>query len=186
MRYADDGQVYVGSRRAVRRVMESLIRFLEEKLKLKVNQEKSAVDLVYRRTYLGFSFYVGTKGRVRIRLARKTVDKVKDKIREITRRNRPINIKGRIDALNQYLIGWLGYFSLAGCKGHLRRIMEWMRRRLRMCYLKQWKRCRTRLRKLCGLGLDEKEAINMAMSRNRMTGGVRGRRGNPASYSIVS
>lgn len=102
---------------------------------------------------------------MRVRLVPKTIEKVKNKIREITSRSRPMSIKARIDKLNQYLVGWLGYFSLADCKGHLGRISEWLRRRLRMCYLKQWKRCRARLRKLRGLGLDEEEAWQIAMSR---------------------
>lgn len=165
VRYADDAQVYVGSKYAAKRVMESLIRFLEEKLKLKINQEKSAVDLAYRREYLSFSFYVARGGRIGIRLAEKALGKVKDRIRERTSRSSGVNIDSRIEALNQYLTGWLGYFSLADCRGHLERITEWVRRRLRMCYLKQWKRCRTRLRKLRGLGLDEDEVRKLAFSR---------------------
>lgn len=164
VRYADDFQVYIQSKRAGERVMESLTNFLQSRLKLKVNQKKSAVDYAWKRTFLGFSFYK-MKGKVRLRLAPKTLKKVKDRIREITCRRRAISIKGMIEELNQYLKGWLGYFHVADMKSHLQRLSSWIRRRLRMCVWKQWKKVRTRIRKLRGFGLPDGEAIKFANSR---------------------
>lgn len=164
VRFADDFQVYVKSKRAGERVMESLTQFLEGKLKLKVNREKSAVDLARRRTFLGFSFYY-MKGEIRFRLAPKTIRKVKDKIREITCRRKPISIENRIRELNLYLQGWIGYFHIADMKTHLESLESWIRRRLRMCIWKQWKRVKTRITKLRGLGLPNEEAIKIANTR---------------------
>ena len=166
VRYADDFQIYVGSQKAGKRVMTSLTAYVENKLKLKINYNKSAIDKAWNRYYLGFGFYYRTKDeQVRIRLAPKTIQKCKDRIREMTIRKNPTPMKTRIQQLNEYLTGWLIYYRIADAKSHLEKIAGWIRRRLRMCLWKQWKLCKTKLRKLRGLGIAEDEARKMAFSR---------------------
>lgn len=164
VRYADDFQIYVKSERAGKRVMESVTRFLEDKLHLKVNQRKSAVDYAWKRTFLGFSFYK-RQGEVRIRLASKTLKKFKERIREKTSRRISISMEERINKLNRYLKGWIGYFHIADMKTHLKKIESWIRRRLRMCIWKQWKNIKTRIKKLKQLGLSNEEAAKYSNSR---------------------
>lgn len=159
-RYADDCNIYVRSRRAGERVMQGVKRFVEERLKLKVNEEKSAVDRPWKRKFLGFTFLPGK--RVRIRLASKTVERVMTKIRELTNRTRPLAMEERIRLLNEYLGGWIGYFRLAEIPSTFEKLDEWTRRRLRMCLWKQWKRGKTRYRNLRRLGLNEKQAHDIA------------------------
>jgi len=151
VRYADDSNVYVRSQRAGERVMASLTTFLQERLKLKVNTSKSAVDRPWKRTFLGFSF-LGDK---RIRLARKSLDRVKAKIRMLTRRTRPMPLAERIEALNSYLGGWVSYFALSETPYPFETLDMWIRRRLRMCLWKQWKTGRNRARRLRALGASE-------------------------------
>jgi group II intron reverse transcriptase/maturase len=150
-RYADDCNVYVKSKRAGERVMESVKRFVEGRLKLKVNVQKSAVDRPWRRKFLGFSF---TSERVtRVRLAHKTLARFKDKIRQLTSRSRSISMEQRLHSLNTYLRGWVGYFRLADTPSILQPLDEWTRRRLRMCLLKQWKKSKTKKRNLVAQGI---------------------------------
>lgn len=163
VRYADDCNLFVKSKRAGERVMNSVIRFVEGKLKLKVNREKSAIDRPWNRKFLGFSFLPNRQAT--IRLAPKTIERFKEKIREITNRTRPMSMSDRILKLNQYLIGWIGYYKLASAKTHCERFDAWIRRRLRMCLWKQWKRVRTRIRELRALGLPDWIAFMMANSR---------------------
>jgi len=163
VRYADDCNIFVASKRAGERVMESVIRFVEGKLKLKVNRDKSAVDRPWKRKFLGFSFLSNKEAT--IRLAPKTISRFKEKIRELTNRTWSISMEGRITRLNRYLLGWLGYFRLASAKTHCERFDQWIRRRLRMCLWKQWKRVRTRIRELRALGVPEWACFVMANSR---------------------
>jgi len=163
VRYADDCNIFVKSNRAGQRVMESVIRIVEGKLKLKVNREKSAVDRPWKRKFLGFS-YLSNK-EATIRLAPKTLEKVKDRIREITSRTKPIALKERIEQLNRYLMGWIGYFQIASAKTHCINLDGWIRRRLRMCLWKQWKKYKTRLRNLRALGVPDWAAYKIAASR---------------------
>jgi group II intron reverse transcriptase/maturase len=150
-RYADDCNVYVKSKRAGERVMESVKRFVEERLKLKVNVQKSAVDRPWRRKFLGFSF---TSEKItRIRLAPKTLARFKDKIRQLTRRSRGVSMKQRLHDLNTYLRGWVGYFRLADTPSVLQSLEEWLRRCLRMCLLKQWKKPKAKKRNLVAQGI---------------------------------
>jgi len=144
VRYADDCNIYVRSKRAGERVMASVRRFLEERLRLRVNEEKSAVDRPWRRKFLGFSFY-RNRG-IRIRLAPRSVKRVKDVLRELTRKNRSQNLRERIERINTYLRGWVGYYALAETPRLLRDLEGWLIRRLRACLWKQWKRVRTRIR----------------------------------------
>jgi group II intron reverse transcriptase/maturase len=155
VRYADDCNIYVKSKRAGQRVMVSIRKFLQERLKLKINEQKSAVDRPWKLKFLGFSMYKAKAGRILIRLAPQTIKRVKMKIREITSRNKPVSMAERIERLNAYLGGWMGYFALAETPSIFRNLEGWMRRRLRMCLWKQWKRVRTRYRELRALGLPE-------------------------------
>lgn len=143
--------------------MESVIRFVEGKLKLKVNREKSAVDRPWNRKFLGFSFL--SNKQATIRLAPKTISRFKEKIRELTDRTRSTSMEERIARLNRYILGWLGYYKLAAAKTHLEQFDKWIRRRLRMCLWKQWKRVRTRIRELRALGAPEWACLVMANSR---------------------
>jgi RNA-directed DNA polymerase len=163
VRYADDCNIFVASRRAGQRVMESVTRFVEGKLKLKVNREKSAVDRPWNRKFLGFSFLRDKKAT--IRLAPKTVSRFKERIRELTNRTRSTSMENRITQLNRYLMGWIGYFRLASAKTHCEKFDQWIRRRLRMCLWKQWKRVRTRIRELRALDVPEWACFVMANSR---------------------
>jgi len=163
-RYADDCNIYVRSKRAGERVMASIRTFIETRLKLRVNAEKSAVDRPWKRKFLGFSLYTSQKG-IGIRLAPQTVERVKAKIRELSRRNWSISMAERIRRINQYLNGWLGYFALADAKGVLTDLNQWLRHRLRACVWKQWKRVRTRYRELRRLGLPEWKVHEIANAR---------------------
>jgi len=150
VRYADDCNIFVASQRAGERVLSSVTEFVEGKLKLKVNRDKSAVDRPWKRKFLGFSFLNDKKAT--IRLAPKTISRFKEKVRELTNRTRSISMEERIVRLNRYMMGWIEYFRLASAKNHCRRFDQWIRRRLRMCLWKQWKRVRTRIRELRALG----------------------------------
>jgi RNA-directed DNA polymerase len=163
VRYADDCNVYVKSRRAGERVMASLTKYLDRTLKLQVNQEKSAVDRPWKLKFLGFSFLPDK--RATIRLAPKTVERFKERVRQITSRSRSMPVAERVRQLNAYILGWAAYYQLAEMKGHCERLDEWIRRRLRMCTWKQWKRVRTRYRELRALGQPEWMVHTMANSR---------------------
>lgn len=162
-RYADDCNIYVRSRKAGERVMQSVTAYLETKLRLKVNRDKSAVDYPSRRKFLGFSFLLTGVG-VKVVISRQAVTKLKDTIRWHTSRRRGIAMTERLKPLNRYLKGWTGYFALADEVSELGNITAWMRRRLRACYWKQWKCGKTRLRKLRKLGLRSSAAYPAAHS----------------------
>ena len=147
VRYADDCNIYVRSRRAGERVMGSVRRYLQERLRLKVNETKSAVDRPWRRKFLGFSMYYSPKG-LSIRIAPESLERLKERIRELTSRRRSQAMAERICRLNELLRGWVAYFALADARKVLARIDAWLKRRLRMCVWKQWKRYRTRVREL--------------------------------------
>ena len=151
VRYADDCNIYVKTKRAGQRVMEGVRRFVEDELKLKVNEQKSAVDRPWKRKFLGFSFTHERKTRTRI--APQARDKFKQKVRQLTCRSRSMNMDRRIERLNTYLRGWLGHFRLADTRSVIQELDEWIRRRLRMCYLKQWKKPQAVYRNLVKLGL---------------------------------
>ncbi|MDG0790717.1 group II intron reverse transcriptase/maturase [Cohnella ginsengisoli] len=163
VRYADDCNIFVASKRAGERVMGSVVRFVEGKLRLKVNREKSAVARPRERKFLGFSFM--NNRQATIRLAPKTISRFKDKVRELTNRTKSMPMEERINRLNRYTMGWLGYFRMAAAKKHLEQFDGWIRRRLRMCLWKQWKRVRTRIRELRALNVREWACYVMANSR---------------------
>ena len=163
-RYADDCNIYVKSERAGQRLMESITNFLEKKIKLKVNKEKSAVDRPTKRKFLGFSFYI-TRGGYDIRIHPKSIKRLKEKVREITSRSYSISIDARIAKLNQITIGWVNYFAIAKAKGIVQSLDEWIRRRLRMCYWKQWKKPKTRVKNLIALGVPQHKAYEWGNTR---------------------
>jgi len=163
-RYADDSNVYVRSKRAGERVMQSLTTYLEKVLKLTVNKEKSAVDRPWRRKFLGFSFYY-FYNKIGIKTHEKTIRKYKDKVREVTSRSWSISMDKRIDKLNKINTGWINYFGIADIKGKIRSLDEWTRRRIRMCYWKQWKKINTKHDNLKRLGIDNSKAWEYANTR---------------------
>ena len=164
VRYADDCIIFTKSQKAANRVMESVTRFIEKKLRLKVNKEKSKVERPWKIKYLGFSFY-RSKGIVEIKVHRKSIDRFKDKVREITSRSNGMSMETRYEKLQQLIRGWVNYFKIADMKIVSRELDKWIRRRLRMCYWKQWKKVRTKQENLVKLGIDKKEAWIFANSR---------------------
>ena len=155
-RYADDANIYVRSRAAGERVMRSLTRFLEDRLRLKVNVAKSAVDRPWKRTFLGYT--VTPNRSPRLKPAPGAIRRAKDRIREITRRGRGRNIRTVIGEINQFTRGWIAYFRLADVKLVFKNLDSWIRRRLRKILWIQWKQPRTRFKKLVRLGLDPARA----------------------------
>jgi RNA-directed DNA polymerase len=150
-RYADDSNVYVRSRRAGERVMESLKRFITAKLRLKVNEQKSAVARPRERKFLGFSF---TNTRVpKRRIAPKAVDRFKERIRELTSRTRGVSIERMAEDVSRYLQGWLSYFGRCQTPSVLEGLEQWVRRRLRSVIWKQWKRGTVRFAELLKRGV---------------------------------
>jgi RNA-directed DNA polymerase len=159
VRYADDCNIYVRSRRSGERVKASIATFLETRLRLKVNEQKSAVDRPWLRKFLGFSLLTDN---YRICLAVQSVKKVKDKIRNLTQRSAPVSMSERLRQLNEYLGGWAGYFALTESPSEFQSLDQWLRRRLRMCQWHQWKLTRTRVRELRALGLPARDARKAA------------------------
>jgi hypothetical protein len=151
-RYADDCNVYVRSKRAGERVMEALRR-LFAKLRLRVNESKSAVARPHDRKFLGYSFWYAKGGEVKRRVAKKALVAMKDRIRDITKRSGGRSISSVVDELRGYLVGWKSYFQLADTPGVFRGLDEWLRHRLRAIHLKQWKRGKTIFRELVKRGM---------------------------------
>lgn len=159
-RYADDCNIYVRTLRAGERVLASVVRFLEERLRLQVNAEKSAVAYVEERQFLGYRLLRGG----RLGIAPRSVERAKRRIRAITRRNRGISLAQMIRELNAYVTGWVTYFRYAACKSSLRRLDEWIRRKLRCVRLKQCKRAKSIADFLTHLGVPEWNAWILALS----------------------
>lgn len=165
VRYADDCNIYVQSKRAGERVLETVKRFVEDRLKLKVNTEKSAVDRPWKRKFLGFSFTQHLEPK--LRLAPKTIQRFKDNVRELTSRSKSRSMEKRIQELNAYLLGWSGYYRWANTRSIFHSLDEWIRRRLRMCLLKQWKKPRTKRKNLVCLGIPNEWAALISRSRKK-------------------
>ena len=163
-RYADDCNIYVRSRKSANRVMNSITRFIEEKLKLKVNKDKSTVDRPWKLKFLGFSFYRG-KGEYRLRVHDKPLNKFKAKLRELTSRSNAMNMEYRFLKLKQSIVGWVNYFAIADMKSVLKTLDEWLRRRIRMCFWKQWKKIKTKHDNLFKLGINNSKAWEYANTR---------------------
>ena len=154
VRYADDGRIYVRSRRAGERVMASITQYVEQRLKLKVNREKSVVARALRRPFLGFCF-LPRMGEVRVLVDPKALRRAKDRLRALTSRRWGVSMERRIDEINRFTVGWTAYFRLADTPTPFEDLDEWLRRRLRQVRWKEWKRVRTRRRKLRALGISE-------------------------------
>lgn len=161
-RYADDGNIYVRSRRAGERVMSSLSRFLTVKLRLKVNEAKSAVGRPWRRKFLGYS--MTWHQRPRLKVAPDSLARLKAKVRERLRGGRGRNLKRQIEELTPLLRGWVNYFRLAEVKGVLEELDGWIRRKLRCILWRQWKRTYTRGKNLMRRGLAKDRALKSAMN----------------------
>ena len=139
VRYADDCNIYVKTQRAGERVMGSVSAYLEKKLKLKVNPKKSKVEKAKRVKFLGFSFYEN-KGEIRIRVSERSLERLRDKIRRMTKRTRSGKLEEIIKEINTYIVGWIGYYRRAKTPSVYERLDQWIRRRLRQLIWKRWKR----------------------------------------------
>lgn len=160
-RYADDCNVYVRSKHAGERVMETLTRFLEQKLKLKVNRDKSAVDQPWKRKFLGYSMTAHREAKLKV--AKQSVKRIRVKLKELFRVGKGRNLERFIrEDLNPVLRGWVNYFSLSETRGVFEELDEWLRRRLRCMLWRQWKRSWTRFKRLRARGLDEVRAWKSA------------------------
>lgn len=166
VRYADDCNVYVRSKRAGERVMQSLVR-LYAKLKLRVNESKSAVARAWDRSFLGYSFWVAPGRTIKRRVSPKALITMKERVRQITSRNGGRSIAHVVAELRSYLVGWREYFRLADTPGVFEGVDQWLHRRLRMLMLKQWKRGTTAYRELRTRGLSDRSARAAAAHVNR-------------------
>src|SRR5690554_1766652 len=164
VRYADDMVILCKSKRGAHRSLKNILPYIEGKLFLKVNREKTQVTNITKVKFLGYSFY-RVKGEGRLRIHPRSVSKMREKIKELTSRSNGWGNEIRKDKLRQYIIGWVNYFKLAEMKNLLLRVDEWYRRRLRMVIWKQWKRIRTRLANLIKLGINKYKAWEYANTR---------------------
>ena len=163
VRYADDCNIYVKSQRAGERVMASTRQFIVKRLKLKVNEEKSAIDRPQNRKFLGYTFTGGNKPNRR-KIAPESIQRFRIRIRQLTRRNRSISLEDRIEGLARYLKGWKGYFGYSEATSLFKGLDSWIRRRLRSAIWKQWKTYRNRKANLIQLGVSQELAHTTAWS----------------------
>jgi len=165
VRYADDCNIYVKSKKAGERVFESVKDYVETKLKLKVNESKSAVDRPERRKFLGFSFYKKKGGVAGIRIHPKSFKRLKEKVKRVTNRNWGVSMEYRLKKLAEITNGWVNYFGVADGLAKLNEMDSWIRRRLRACIWKQWKNVKTRNKNLQKLGLSKQQSWEFANTR---------------------
>ena len=158
VRYADDCNIFVRSERAGHRVMRGIGRFIEERLKLKVNAEKSAVGRPWNRKFLGFTFYKTRSGAIRINISQSSIERFKVKLREETKRRGHLSLKQTIEKLNRFLRGWRNYYGLCELQRTLLSLDSWIRRRLRCRWWVQLKRGKKRYKAFRKLGLSDLEA----------------------------
>ncbi|XMB26968.1 group II intron maturase-specific domain-containing protein [Paenibacillus sp. BR2-3] len=164
VRYADDMLIFCKSRRSAERTLANLLPFIEEKLFLKVNREKTVVDEARKVKFLGLSFYT-KNGEIRVRIHPKSIAKMRAKVKELTSRSNGMGNEQRAEKLRRYIMGWINYFKIADMKSLLQSTDEWMRRRIRMVYWKQWKRVKTKFEKLQSLGIHKQKAWEYANTR---------------------
>lgn len=167
VRYADDCMIFCKSRKSAQRTLENIIPFIEGKLFLKVNRKKTEVSNINKVKYLGYAFYQ-YKGKCRFRVHPKSVKKMKDRLRELTDRNKGMSNHLREEKYQQFVRGWINYFKLADMRGLLIEIDKWARRRIRAVYWKQWKKIKTKYRMLRALKLEHWKALELAMSRKKI------------------
>ena len=164
VRYADDLQIFCKSRKSAERTFENILPFIEKKLFLTVNREKTMVDYVGKVKFLGFGFYQN-KGKARVRIHPKSVAKMRNKVKELTSRSNGMGNESRAMKLRRYITGWVNYFKIADMKKLLSETDEWMRRRIRMTLWKQWKRVKTKFKMLMSLGIYKQKAWEYANTR---------------------
>ena len=164
VRYADDSMIFCKSKRAAMRVKESVTRFIENVLYLKVNNEKTIVSYVRGVKYLGYSFYV-MKGKCQFMVHPKSKSKMKSKLKELTSRSNGWGYAKRKQKLKEYIRGWVGYYHLANMKRFLLDTDEWLRRRIRMCIWKAWKKVGTKVANLIRCGIDKYKAYEWGNTR---------------------
>jgi len=164
VRYADDMIILCKSKKSAQRTLRNILPFIEKKLYLKVNQDKTEVAYIGRVKFLGFSFYKHKNG-MRLRVHPKGIAKMKSKIKEHTARNNGYGNEERVEKLKRYIRGWINYFKIADMKTLLKQTDEWMRRRIRMVYWKQWKKVKTRYSRLQHYGLNKYKAWEYANTR---------------------
>ena len=164
VRYADDCMIFCKSRKSAERTLRNIIPFIEGKLFLKVNRKKTSVAHISKVKYLGYAFY-RYKGKCRFRVHPKSVEKMKDKIRELTKRSNGWGNEYRAMKLMQFVRGWVNYFSLADMKGLMEKTDEWLRHKIRAIYWKQWKRVKTRYRMIQKYGMPKWKVHEMANCR---------------------
>jgi RNA-directed DNA polymerase len=164
VRYADDVQLFAKSKRSAQRMMENILPYIERKLRLKVNREKTTVGYIGKVKFLGYGFYASKDG-IKLRIHQKSVNKMKDKIRNITLRSNALGYDLLKLKLKQFITGWVNYFKLADMRNILKAIDQWLRSRLRMYIWKRWKRIRTRYAMLRKLGYNHSNAIKYANTR---------------------
>jgi RNA-directed DNA polymerase len=164
VRYADDLRVYGASERAARRVLDGVTAFVERRLHLRVNRSKSGAARATERGLLGFGFFK-TSGAVRIRLERKTKDRLKARLRQLTSRRQSIAMPVRLALLNRFIGGWTAYFALVETPSVCSAFDEWLRRRLRQVRWKEWQRFAARRRNLRALGIPDGQARQWAARR---------------------
>jgi group II intron reverse transcriptase/maturase len=157
VRYADDGLIFCKSKRAAERVKTSITQFIESKLKLRVNREKTESAYVGRLKFLGYGFYI-RNGKCRLRLHQKSEAKMRRHLKSITSRSNGMGYVRRKEALKEYLRGWTEYYNLADMGSKVKEIDQWLRRRIRMCIWKAWKRPRTRVANLIRCGVPKQKA----------------------------
>lgn len=164
VRYADDLTIFVRSRKSAKRTLRKIHPFIEKKLFLKINEEKTATGYVGRIKFLGFGFYV-YKGKARLRVHPKAIKKMKSRIKELTARSYGLSNSERPKKLRQYIMGWVNYFKIADMKSLLKEVDHWMRRRIRMVIWKQWKKVSTKYNNLRKLGIENEKAWEFANTR---------------------
>lgn len=164
VRYADDIQIYVKSRRAGHRVLERITTYLEQNLKVEVNQSKSDVRNYSNSKFLGFSFYK-RKGSIKMSIHTKSRLKFKNKVRALLKRNRGRNIEGVIKQLNTFTRGWINYYKISNNSSFVKEMDSWIRRKIRVYIWKQWKKISTRKRNLVNLGIPIAKAWEYANTR---------------------
>ncbi len=164
VRYADDALIFCKSRKSAERTLANIIPFIEGELFLKVNRAKTTVTHVGKIKYLGYAFY-RNRGKCRFRVHPKSAKKMKGRIKEITQKNKGWSNDYRRQKLAEYVRGWINYYKLADMKGLMTETDEWLRRRIRAIYWKQWKKVKTRYRNLRALKLEEWQVHQIANSR---------------------
>jgi group II intron reverse transcriptase/maturase len=164
VRYADDIVIFCKSKRSCERTYQHILPFIEGKLRLKVNQEKTEITHIRNIKFLSYGFYL-SKGKCRFRVHPKGAQKLRDKIRTITERSNGMSVEMRKEKLNQIVRGWVNYYKLADMKGFMTKMDQWTRRRMRMVTWKRWKKTRTRFYWLKKLGVNERKAWEWANTR---------------------